>query len=59
VIRRYENQNPGDLVHLDIKKFGRIPEGVDTVSLASPPATGTRRHGWAAGGNFWLICYPP
>jgi transposase InsO family protein len=27
VIRRYEHQNPGDLVHVDIKKLGRIPEG--------------------------------
>jgi len=27
VIRRYEHQNPGDLVHVDIKKLGRIPDG--------------------------------
>lgn len=27
VIVRNKHQNPGDLVHLDIKKFGRIPEG--------------------------------
>jgi transposase InsO family protein len=24
---RYERENPGDLVHLDVKKLGRIPDG--------------------------------
>lgn len=27
VIRRYEHAHPGDLLHLDIKKLGRIPAG--------------------------------
>jgi transposase InsO family protein len=27
VIRRYERDHPGDLVHIDIKKLGRIPDG--------------------------------
>ncbi|MBG6189944.1 transposase InsO family protein [Arthrobacter sp. CAN_A212] len=27
VIRRYEHTAPGDLVHVDIKKLGRIPDG--------------------------------
>ncbi len=27
VIRRYEHPRPGDLVHMDIKKLGRIPPG--------------------------------
>jgi transposase InsO family protein len=27
VVRRYEHQAPGDLVHVDIKKLGRIPDG--------------------------------
>jgi len=27
VIRRYEREAPGDLVHVDIKKLGRIPDG--------------------------------
>jgi hypothetical protein len=27
VIRRYERDSPGDLVHVDIKKLGNIPEG--------------------------------
>ncbi|MFD5000042.1 IS481 family transposase [Streptomyces buecherae] len=27
VIRRYERDRPGELVHIDIKKLGRIPDG--------------------------------
>jgi transposase InsO family protein len=27
VIRRYEHSAPGDLVHVDVKKVGRIPDG--------------------------------
>ncbi|MCG3024301.1 IS481 family transposase, partial [Escherichia coli] len=26
-VRRYEHANPGDLIHVDIKKLGRIPDG--------------------------------
>ena len=27
VIRRYERAHPGDLIHVDVKKLGRIPDG--------------------------------
>ena len=27
VIRRYERERPGDLIHVDVKKLGRIPKG--------------------------------
>jgi transposase InsO family protein len=27
VVRRYEHDHPGDLVHVDVKKLGRIPDG--------------------------------
>ncbi|MFD5731191.1 IS481 family transposase [Streptomyces sp. NPDC058368] len=27
VIRRYEREHPGELVHVDVKKLGRIPDG--------------------------------
>jgi transposase InsO family protein len=27
VIRRYEHEHPGDLVHVDVKKLGNIPDG--------------------------------
>ena len=26
-IRRYEHQAPGDLIHVDVKKLGRVPDG--------------------------------
>lgn len=35
---RYEHDRPGDLVHMDVKKFGRIPDG-----------GGWRAHGRSAG----------
>jgi transposase InsO family protein len=34
---RYERDNPGELVHMDVKKIGRIPDG-----------GGWKAHGWAA-----------
>ena len=40
VIRRYEHHSPGDLVHVDIKKLGRIPDGGGHRSLGR--ATGKR-----------------
>ena len=35
VIRRYEHEHPGDMIHVDIKKLGKIPDG----------------GGWRAGGR--------
>ena len=26
-IRRYEHQKPGDLIHVDVKKLGKVPDG--------------------------------
>jgi transposase InsO family protein len=26
-IRRYEHENPGDLIHVDVKKLGKVPDG--------------------------------
>ena len=37
---RYERERPGELVHMDVKKLGRIPDG-----------GGWRAHGRGAGGN--------
>lgn len=53
VIRRYEHHKPGDLVHVDIKKLGRIPDGGGHRSLgrAAPPACGTRPAPRATGGR--------
>jgi transposase InsO family protein len=40
VVRRYEWANPGDLVHVDTKKLGRIPDGGGWRAL--PVAEGKR-----------------
>lgn len=32
-VRRYERSRPGELVHLDAKKLGRIPDGGDDQVL--------------------------
>lgn len=54
VIRRYEHEKPGDLVHVDIKKLGRIPDGgghrVTGRAAGNRNKTGTdanRRPGYA------------
>ena len=54
VIRRYEHHSPGDLVHVDIKKLGRIPDGGGHLSIGRAAGnrnkTGTtanRRTGYA------------
>jgi transposase InsO family protein len=54
VIRRYEHERPGDLIHVDVKKLGRIPEGgghrVTGRALGNRNKTGTdanRRPGYA------------
>ena len=26
-IRRYEHEHPGDLIHVDVKKLGNVPDG--------------------------------
>jgi transposase-like protein len=36
VVARYEREHPGELVHLDVKKLGRIPEGGGHRLLAAP-----------------------
>lgn len=47
VIRRYEHHSPGELVHVDIKKLGRIPDGGGHRSLGR--AAGTRNKTGTAG----------
>lgn len=47
VIRRYEQAHPGDLVHVDIKKLGKVPPGggwrVHGRSTAMRSASAKRR----------------
>jgi transposase-like protein len=56
-IRRYEHDRPGDLVHLDVKKLGRIPTVVATASTAGllGPSTAAPTDQAAA----MTTCMPP
>jgi transposase InsO family protein len=44
VIRRYERQRPGELVHVDIKKLGNIPDGGGHRALGRQPGRKTRNN---------------
>lgn len=41
---RYEKQRPGELIHLDVKKLGRIPDGGGKRFDAGFKETGSGRH---------------
>ncbi|MTD53583.1 hypothetical protein [Amycolatopsis pithecellobii] len=37
---RFEHRTPGSMIHVDVKKLGRIPAGGDyTGAMRSPPTT--------------------
>jgi transposase InsO family protein len=42
VIRRYERARPGELVHVDVKKLGRIPDGGGHRALGRAAGRATR-----------------
>ncbi|MFC8096904.1 IS481 family transposase, partial [Streptomyces sp. NPDC057301] len=42
VIRRYERARPGELVHIDVKKLGRIPDGGGHKTLGRQAGRATR-----------------
>ncbi|MFJ8252575.1 IS481 family transposase, partial [Streptomyces sp. NPDC094466] len=42
VIRRYEREKPGELVHVDIKKLGNIPDGGGHRALGRPAGRKTK-----------------
>ena len=42
VIRRYERDRPGELVHVDVKKLGRIPDGGGHKTLGRQAGRATR-----------------
>jgi hypothetical protein len=53
-IRRYEHPRPGDLVHLDIKKLGRIPSGGGHRVHGRADGVTNRRADRGAGGYDYL-----
>ncbi|MFJ2938557.1 IS481 family transposase [Streptomyces sp. NPDC087219] len=42
VIRRYERERPGELIHVDVKKLGRIPDGGGHRTLGRQAGRATR-----------------
>jgi len=42
VIRRYERDRPGELIHVDVKKLGRIPDGGGHKALGRQAGRATR-----------------
>ncbi len=46
-IRRYERARAGELIHVDVKKLGRIPLGGGHRSTAGPPPGRTSAEEWA------------
>ncbi|MFI1660859.1 IS481 family transposase, partial [Streptomyces sp. NPDC020472] len=42
VIRRYERDQPGELIHVDVKKLGRIPDGGGHRTLGRQAGRATR-----------------
>jgi transposase InsO family protein len=53
-IRRYEHPHPGDLVHLDTKKLGRIPHGGGHRVQGRAVGAANRRADRRAGGYDYL-----
>ena len=49
--RRYQHAQPGDLVHVDIKKLGRIPDGGGHKVLGRAQGRRDRRRGM----GYWYI----
>ena len=50
-VHRYEHAEPGDLVHVDIKKLGRIPDGGGHKVLGRAKGKRGRRRGM----GYWYI----
>ena len=54
VIRRYERDRPGELVHVDIKKLGRIPDGGGWKILGRQAGKrNSKSHKISARGTSW------
>jgi transposase InsO family protein len=44
--RRYEREHPGDLLHVDVKKLGRVPDGGGWRAHGRSEAVRGRGNGW-------------
>ncbi len=52
VVKRYEKQRPGELLHLDVKKLGRFRQPGHRVTGRGPGSYGSRGMGW----DFVHVC---
>jgi transposase InsO family protein len=50
---RYERARPGELIHIDVKKLGRIRGVGHRVTASRASQAGTRRHGRRTGVTGW------
>ena len=57
VIRRYEHTRPGDLVHVDIKKLGRIPNGGGHRAVGRAKGWSNRGHGKDRSGSGYAYIH--
>ena len=48
-IRRYEHDHPGDLIHVDVKKLGKVPDGADGATWPSQGDRNAPDHGRTGG----------
>jgi len=51
-VRRYERENPGELIHIDIKKLGRFDKIGHRITGVRSEQSRTRRAGW----EFVHVC---
>ena len=55
-VRRYERQNPGEMIHIDIKKLGRFDAVGHRITGDRTRQSSRRGKGWGAGWEFVHVC---
>jgi transposase InsO family protein len=55
-VRRYERDNPGELIHIDIKKLGRFQQIGQRITGDRTRQSSRRGDGWGAGSEFANVC---
>jgi leucine-zipper of insertion element IS481 len=54
VVVRYQREHPSELVHLDVKKLGRIPTAAATASTAAPMGPGDEASATTTSTRPWM-----
>ena len=55
-VGRYERERPGELVHVDIKKLGRIPDGCGWRAIPQGTAPAELTHSTGSDVRFSATC---